>query len=275
MPKLPTDIITIREEFEDIFYSLDERRIRIWCASKARAYNRTHGRGGVTAVYRATNVSRPRIYYGLKEIECEDKLEKDRVRKSGGGRKKLTEKQVTILKDLELLLEPSSRGDPESPLRWTCKSTYNLRDELIAQGYDMGRVEYHNVRELLITADCGGSNGYRVRLWKVELQRFANETGLTINVCHFPPGTSKWNKIEHKMFSFISKNWRGRPLISRETIVNLIGNTKTKTGLKIKVKLDENIYKKGRKITDKELENLYIEKSNFHGEWNYKIKPKN
>lgn len=406
MPKLPTDISIIKEEFDDILYSLDERRIRIWCASKARAYNRMYGRGGVTAVYRATNVSRPRIYYGLKEIECEDKLEKDRVRKSGGGRKKLTEKQVTILKDLELLLEPSSRGDPESPLRWTCKSTYNLRDELIAQGYavsqpkvgkllselgyslqsnkktkegsshpdrnaqfeyinetvklfqklglpaisvdakkkenvgnyankgkeyskkgepeevevydfinkelgkvapygiydlfrnkgfvnvgiskdtaefavnsikswwyDMGEAEYHNIRELLITADCGGSNGYRVRLWKVELQRFANETGLTINVCHFPPGTSKWNKIEHKMFSFISKNWRGRPLISRETIVNLIGNTKTKTGLKIKVKLDENIYEKGRKVTDKELENVYIEKSSFHGEWNYKIKP--
>ncbi len=139
----------------------------------------------------------------------------------------------------------------------------------------MGEAEYQNVTELLIAADCGGSNGYRVRLWKVELQRFANETGLIINVCHFPPGTSKWNKIEHKMFAFISKNWRGRPLISRETIVNLIGNTKTKTGLEIKVKLDENIYEKSRKVTDKELENVCIEKSNFHGEWNYKINPEN
>ena len=138
----------------------------------------------------------------------------------------------------------------------------------------MGKAKYRNTTELLITADCGGSNGYRVRLWKVELQKFADETGMTINVCHFPPGTSKWNKIEHKMFSFISKNWRGKPLITRETVVNLIGNTKTKNGLKIKVKLDEKTYKKGRKVTNKELEDIHIEKSSFHGEWNYKIIPK-
>ena len=138
----------------------------------------------------------------------------------------------------------------------------------------MGKAEYSHARELLITADCGGSNGYRVKLWKIELQKFANETGMIINVCHFPPGTSKWNKIEHKMFSFISKNWRGKPLITRETVVNLIGSTKTKSGLKIKVKLDESIYKTGRKITDKELKNISIERSGFHGEWNYKIKPR-
>ena len=138
----------------------------------------------------------------------------------------------------------------------------------------MGKTKYPHARELLITADCGGSNGYRVKLWKVELQKFANEAGMIINVCHFPPGTSKWNKIEHKMFSFISKNWRGKPLITRETVVNLIGSTKTKSGLKIKVKLDENIYKTGKKITDKELENVNIERSDFHGEWNYKVKPK-
>ena len=122
-----------------LFYSLDERGIRIWCASKARAYNRIYCRGGVSAVYRATNVSRPRIYHGLKEIESDDKLSKDRIRKAGGGRKKLTEKQGTILKDLESLLEPGSRGDLESSLRWTCKSTYNLRDALIAQGYNISQ----------------------------------------------------------------------------------------------------------------------------------------
>lgn len=139
---------------------------------------------------------------------------------------------------------------------------------------EMGNTKYPRATELLITADCGGSNGYRVRLWKAELQKFTNETGLVINVCHFPPGASKWNKIEHKMFSFISKNWRGKPLITRETVVNLIGNTKTRNGLKIKARLDENIYKKGRDVTDEEFNNIHIEKSNFHGEWNYKIRPK-
>jgi len=139
----------------------------------------------------------------------------------------------------------------------------------------MGKMQYGGASELLITADCGGSNGYRVRLWKVELQKFADETGMSINVCHFPPGTSKWNKIEHKMFCYITQNWRGKPLITRETVVNLIGNTKTKSGLKIRVKLDENIYEKGKEVTDEELKTVHIEKANFHGEWNYKIKPRN
>lgn len=140
--------------------------------------------------------------------------------------------------------------------------------------HEMGKTEYFHAKELLITADCGGSNGYRVKLWKIELQKFANESGMIINVCHFLPGTSKWNTIEHKMFSFISKNWWGKPLITRETVVNLIGSTKTKSGLKIKVKLDENTYKTGRKIIDKELKNVRIERSGFLGEWNYKIKPR-
>lgn len=406
MPNLPCEINDIREEYKDISFSLDERRIRLWCAAKARAFNRVYGRGGVMAVHKATNVSRPRIYYGLNEIQNEEELNCIRIRKEGGGRKKLTNKQVNILRDLEKLVEPLSKGDPMSPLRWSCKSTYNLRDELIAQGYvisqpkvgkllaelgyslqsnrrtkegsshpdrnaqfehinrrvnlfqtrglpaisvdtkkkenignyankgkeyskkgqpeevevydfinkelgkvapygiydlfrnegfvnvgissdtaefavnsirswwyEMGKTKYLHAAEILITADCGGSNGYRVKLWKLELQKFANETGMMINVCHFPPGTSKWNKIEHKMFSFISKNWRGKPLITRETVVNLIGNTKTRNGLKIKVKLDETIYKKGREISQKEFKNVRIEKFNFHGEWNYKIKP--
>ena len=125
----------IEEEFNDIAYALDERRIRLWCATRAKAYNREYGRGGVMAVYKATKVSRPRIYEGLKELESEQKLEKGRVRRSGGGRKKITETQPGILEDLENLVEPLSRGDPESPLRWTCKSTYQLRDELMGQGY--------------------------------------------------------------------------------------------------------------------------------------------
>jgi hypothetical protein len=139
--------------------------------------------------------------------------------------------------------------------------------------YNMGKKLYISATELLITADCGGSNGHRVRLWKRELQQFANETGMAITVCHFPPGTSKWNKIEHRMFSYISKNWRGRPLISRETVVQLISNTTTKTGLKIQAMLDSNTYEKGIKISDKEFNALCIEKHTFHGEWNYTVRP--
>ncbi|MEK6622185.1 MAG: ISAzo13 family transposase, partial [Planctomycetota bacterium] len=135
----------------------------------------------------------------------------------------------------------------------------------------MGRSRYPDATKLLITADCGGSNGYRVRLWKVALQRFSNETGLCISVCHFPPGTSKWNKIEHRMFSYISMNWRGRPLISHETIVNLIGCTTTRTGLTINAELDVNLYEKGIRVSDEELEMVNITKAKFHGEWNYSI----
>jgi len=138
----------------------------------------------------------------------------------------------------------------------------------------MGKESYPNATKLLITADGGGSNGSRVRLWKTELQRFADETGLKISVCHFPPGTSKWNKIEHRMFSYISQNWRGRPLVSIETIVNLIGATKTKKGLKIQTSVDVNEYTKGIKITDQEIKTLALEREEFHGEWNYTLHPK-
>lgn len=401
------EIDSIKDEFDDISFSLDERRIRLWCAARAKAYNRIHGKGGIMAVNKATNISRPTIYSGLKEIEDENKTDKRCIRKRGGGRKKITERYPSLLKDLDNLIEPLTRGDPESPLRWTCKSTYNLRDELILKGYEisqrticdlladldyslqsnrkteeggehpdrnaqfeyinekvkvfqnsgmpavsvdtkkkenignyankgrtycrkgqpqkvkvydfidkklgkvspygiydlaknegfvnvgisadtaefavnsirswwyeMGKTEYEGASEVLITADCGGSNGYRVRLWKVELQKLSDETDMIINICHFPPGTSKWNKIEHRMFSYISKNWRGKPLINRETVVNLIGATKTEKGLKIRAKLDENIYQKGREVTDEELKNVNIEKVDFHGEWNYKIKPR-
>jgi hypothetical protein len=136
---------------------------------------------------------------------------------------------------------------------------------------NMGRARYPDATELLVTADDGGSNGYRVRLWKVALQRFANETGLRISVCHFPPGTSKWNKIEHRMFSYISMNWRGQPLISHEVIVNLIGSTTTQSGLTISAELDTNIYPKGIRVSDDELEMVNLTKAPFHGKWNYTI----
>lgn len=139
--------------------------------------------------------------------------------------------------------------------------------------YDTGKKSYKDAREILITADCGGSNGYRVRLWKIKLQKLATELNIIINVSHFPPGTSKWNKIEHKLFCFISKNWRGKPLIDRATVVNLIGSTKTKTGLTVRAKLDENHYEKGIKISDEELAAVKIKRDTFHGEWNYKIYP--
>jgi hypothetical protein len=397
---------TIQEEFKYLSYFLDERGTRLWCATKAMVYNQFYGRGGVTAVHEATGVSRRRIYAGIKEIEQFDQIKKGLIRKTGGGRKPITEKYPGLLRDLEHLVEPLSRGDPQSPLRWTCKSTRKLAQELNSQGYSisppkvgdllkqldyslqsnrkteeggthpdrnaqfeyinnrvklfqkekqpvisvdtkkkenignyknagqeyhqkghpektkvydfidkelgkvapygiydivnnngfvnvgitsdtaefavnsirnwwsvMGRRAFPKAKKLLITADGGGSNGYRVRLWKLELQKLVNKLNLTIYVCHFPPGTSKWNKIEHKMFSFISKNWRGKPLVTRETVINLISHTTTKTGLTIKAKLDENKYQTGIKVADEEFEKINIEKSTFHGEWNYIIKP--
>ena len=154
-------------------------------------------------------------------------------------------------------------------------NTAEFACETIRQWWDkMGTQEYKGASELLITADGGGSNGSRNRLWKVGSQKIADETGLNISICHFPPGTSKWNKIEHRMFSYITQNWRGKPLVSREVLVNLIGNTTTKNGLKIKSQLDKNKYTTGIKISDKELDNLNIEMDSFHGEWNYKIIPK-
>ncbi len=386
---------------------LDEKVLRLWAAVEAKSL----GRGGISQVAEATSLSRTTIYVGISELESGGSVDEARlpgkVRRSGGGRKKLKEKDPFLLQALDELLEPATRGDPETPLRWTCKSTTKLAEELTARGHpvsqrtvcdlleelgyslqanrktkegsshpdrdqqfrhisekvkelqsmgqpvisvdtkkkeiigefknggqewekkgkpvevnvhdfpdpvlgkaipygvyditankgwvnvgidhdtsefavesirrwwrEMGSPLYPGAKELLITADGGGSNGSRVRLWKLELQKLADELGMNINVCHFPPGTSKWNKIEHKMFSFISQNWRGRPLITREVIVNLISNTKTNKGLEIKAKLDTNSYKTGIKVSDEEFKEIVIEKDDFHGEWNYKIKPK-
>lgn len=397
-------IETVRRKYQVLALVLDERSRRVWAAAEAEAL----GYGGQSIVAAATGMSRTTISSGLgksKKYSTADRGK--RLRLAGGGRKKATEREVGLLSALEALVEPTTRGDPENPLRWTCKSTRQLAAALEAQGYQigrqtvatlldglgyslqgnrktkegsshpdrdaqfkyinagvqdfqqrgqpvvsvdtkkkelvgdfknsgkewrpkgepepvrvydfvdkelgkvnpygvydptanvgwvsvgvdhdtaefaietlrrwwekMGRVRYPKATELLITADGGGSNGTRVRLWKVALQRLADQTGLRISVCHFPPGTSKWNKIEHQMFSYISMNWRGKPLISHEVIVNLIAGTTTRTGLKIEAELDTNVYPTGIEVTNEELENVRIERANFHGEWNYTIVPK-
>lgn len=399
----------IEEKFQALSGRLDEATLRLWAAVEARAL----GHGGVSTVASAVGMSRTTIYAGLRELAMTPSsgesvaVRKDRVRAKGGGRKKLTAKDLTLLRDLDALVEPTTRGDPQSPLRWTCKSTPRLAKELVAQGHpvsqrivcdllaeldyslqatrkthegghqadrdaqfshiaataaqyqtagdpvvsvdtkkkelvgdfknngregqpkgrpedvrvhdfidpqlgkvapygvydvganqgwvsvgithdtatfavesirrwwrEMGQPLYPTARRLLITADCGGSNGYRVRLWKVELQKLADELGLLVQVCHFPPGTSKWNKIEHRMFCHITQNWRGRPLVSREVVVNLIGNTTTTAGLRIQAQLDDRDYPAGVKVSDQALAALSLERDEFHGEWNYRLKPR-
>ena len=399
-------ILLIKEKFDALSFYLHERALRIWCATEANNYDQEWGRGGKTAVHRATGVSYATIRAGFTELSQEEKLDASKIRRAGGGRKKITDKHPKLLGDFESLIEPFTCGDPESPLRWTCKSVRNIADELNNKGYvlsfrkvcdllselnyslqgnkktlegnnhpdrnqqfnyinkvvklfhknncptisvdtkkkenigiyknggkeyqpkktpvkvnthdfpnkelgkaapygiydikqdkgwvsvgishdtaefavntirswwaEMGEHFYKDADKLLITADCGGSNSYKTRLWKWELQKLANEMNKEIHVCHFPPGTSKWNKIEHRMFSFITMNWRGTPLETLETIVSLIGGTKTKTGLEIKVIADKNTYEKGRKISDEDYQLINIKPRKFHGEWNYIIKP--
>lgn len=402
------DMAMIEAKFQALSGRLDEATLRMWAATEARSL----GRGGVSAVAKAIGLSRTTIHAGLAELKAASPVGKSetrpRVRATGGGRKKLTAKNVNLLRDLDALVEPTSRGDPMSPLRWTCKSTYRLAEELQRLGHEvsqrtvcdlltqmdyslqstrktreggqhedrdaqfahiartvaeyqaagdpvisvdtkkkeligdfknagkewqpkgspeevrvhdfidpelgkvapygvydltanagwvnvgidhdtaefavesirrwwreMGEATYPRARRLLITADCGGSNGHRVRLWRRELQQFADQLELPVQVCHFPPGTSKWNKIEHRMFCHITANWRGRPLISRQVVVNLIGSTTTREGLRIKAGIDENAYAKGIKVTDEELAALAIERDAFHGEWNYRLSPRN
>jgi len=394
---------SISARYEALSEHLNERDRRLYAASEARAA----GLGGIAAVSRATGVARSTIGRGLKDLASPEGLPRGRVRRVGGGRKPLTETDPTLLKDLEALVEPDSRGDPMSPLRWTCKSLRILAAELgkrghkisrtvvgevlkargyslhanrktkegsdhadrdaqfgvinqaakeaLAEGqpvisvdtkkkelvgdfknagrewrpkgdfeevrvhdflikelgravpygvYDLaanegwvsvgvdsdtaafavqtlrrwwtevGSLKYPNAKRLVITADGGGSNGSRVRLWKLELQRLADELGIEIEVHHFPPGTSKWNKIEHRLFSFITMNWRARPLISYQVIVDLIASTKTETGLKVLCELDPNAYAKGVVVTDEQMASLNITRAEFHGEWNYTIKPR-
>ena len=383
--------------------------MRLWAAAEARAV----GPSGVAMVTEATGIRKKRILAGRLELEemarrpPTDKPRLQRVRRPGAGRKPLTTTDPTLLVDLESLVDPLTRGDPESPLRWTAKSTRTLAAELGRMGHkvsprkvagllkklkyslqanskttegsqhpdrnaqfeyinaqaeafqasgqpvisvdakkkelvgpyknrgrewmpkgrpeavkvhdfidenlgkvtpygvydigrnegwvnvgidhdtgefavasierwwrDMGRKVYPNAGAILITADGGGSNGSRNRLWKVSLQNFADRSGLTVTVSHLPPGTSKWNKIEHRLFSQVSRNWRGRPLVSHEVIVNLIASTKTHTGLKVRAKLDKRTYPGGIKIADKQMKTLALTREDFHGEWNYTIEPR-
>jgi hypothetical protein len=408
----------VEAKFKALSPRLDEATLRLWAAAEARSL----GRGGVSVVAKVSGLSRTTVYAGLAEIEAAGKAkgkrvkgtaqpvaaatEHKRVRAPGGGRKRLVDIDASLLADLDALVEPTSRGDPMSPLRWTCKSTTRLAAELAASGHqvsqrtvcdllaqlnyslqsvrktreggqhpdrdgqfeyiaamvtkfqrqrqpvisvdtkkkeligdfknagrewrpqgqpeqvrvhdfiddqlgkvapygvydvtanvgwvsvgidhdtaefavqsirhwwlEMGQPMYKRARRLLITADCGGSNGYRVRLWRLQLQRLSDELGMEVQVCHFPPGTSKWNKIEHRMFCHITNNWRGRPLLSRQVVVNLIGSVTTDQGLRVQAALDENTYEPGIKVSDADLASINLKRDEFHGEWNYRVTP--
>jgi hypothetical protein len=391
----------LRRKYAIVWPHLDERARRLVAASEAIQL----GYGGITAVSRACGLSRVTITKAIGELN-DAPLPAGRRRHPGGGRPQLVVRDPDLPRVLEALVEPGTRGDPESPLRWTCKSTRTLAAELTAQNhpashekvaqllrqmeyslqsnrkteegqdhddrdaqfqhinqvvqraltagtpvisvdtkkkelignfqnkgrqwrekaspelvnghdfadpsvpraypygiYDLGRNTgfvnvgtdhdtgvfavasirgwwraegrqlYPQADRLVITADGGGSNGYRLRLWKIELQKFADETRMAVRVCHFPPGTSKWNKVEHRLFSFISSNWRGEPLRDYETVVQLIAATTTAKGLKVTCRLDRRKYSVGRRVTDEEFERINLQPHSFHGEWNYTIKP--
>jgi hypothetical protein len=409
----------VKAKFKALSPRLDEATLRLWAAAEARSL----GRGGVSVVAKVAGLSRTTVYAGLAEIDAAGKAKgkrskaaaqplvaavtHKRVRAPGGGRKRLVDIDTSLLADLDALVEPTSRGDPMSPLRWTCKSTTRLAAELGASGHrvsqrtvcdllaqlnyslqsvrktreggqhpdrdaqfqyiaamvtkfqrqrqpvisvdtkkkeligdfknagrewrpqgqpeqvrvhdfiddelgkvapygvydvtanvgwvsvgidhdtaefavqsirhwwlEMGQPMYARAKRLFITADCGGSNGYRVRLWRLQLQRLADDLGMQVQVCHFPPGTSKWNKIEHRMFCHITNNWRGRPLLSRQVVVNLIGSVTTDQGLRVKAALDENTYEPGIKVSDADLAAINLKRDEFHGEWNYRVTPK-
>ena len=393
----------IRGKFRALSTLLDEHTRRVWAATEAS----TLGYGGISLVARATGISRRAIAIGLREITEGNILPEGRVRRAGGGRKPAVRHQPDLLERLERLVEPLTRGDPMSPLRWTCKSTRCLSRELSKLGYSassrlvaallhemnyslqgnrktvegkqhpdrnaqfehintrvtkemragnpvisvdtkkkelvgnyknsgrnwhrkgeapkvnghdfpgpdvprahpygvydlarnrgfvnvgtdydtatfavasirkwwlaQGRRAYPKVRRLLITADAGGSNGSRLRLWKWELQRLSDELRLPISVCHFPPGTSKWNKVEHRLFAFITSNWRGEPLTDYATVVNLIAKTTTTTGLKVSCRLDRRRYPTGRKVSSEEWAKINLYRDDFHGDWNYTIRPR-
>jgi hypothetical protein len=398
---MKNDVISLRRKFSGVWPLLDERNRRLMAASEALSL----GYGGVARIQRACGLSRKAIAKGIREI-AEGSPRPGRIRRAGAGRKPIVERDPKLLAALERLIEPGTRGDPESPLRWICKSTRQLAAQLTRQkhpvshekvaqllraqhyslqsnrksedgadhpdrdaqfrhinaqvkralamgmpvisvdtkkkellgnyangghqwlpakkpikvnGHDFpspdvpraypygiydlarntgfvnvgtdhdtgafavasirgwwrseGKSLYAQAQGVLITADGGGSNGSRLRLWKVELQKFADHTGLSVSVCHFPPGTSKWNKVEHRLFSFISSNWRGQPLRDYETIINLISRTTTAKGLHVTCRLDRRKYPTGRKVTDEQLKRVHLQRHSFHGDWNYTIHP--
>jgi hypothetical protein len=396
----------IRRKFQALTVVMDERMRRQWAAAEAMDL----AWGGISYVAKATGISRTTILAGVRELKVQqsgETLPSPRIRRPGGGRKLLVETDSELWNALDSLVDPMTRGHPETPLRWTCKSTRHLAEELCRQGhpvsdrtvarllyaagyslqanrkthegkghpdrnaqfeyisrqvqrvqkrgqpvisvdtkkkelvgdfknpgqewrpegdpqkvrvhdfkdkdlgkaipygvYDlannqgwvsvgidhdtahfaansirrwwkgMGSKRFPRAKELMITADGGGSNSYRSRLWKVALQGLADQLDIKLKVCHFPPGTSKWNKIEHRLFSYITSNWRGQPLVSHQAIVNLIASTTTKTGLIVKAALDTKVYETGIKVTDEEMANLRLNPCEFHGEWNYTIAPR-
>lgn len=392
----------IRHKYSAIAADLDERARRRWGAAEARSL----GWGGIQAVAAATGLSDRTIRNGIKELDDPEALPATQQRRSGGGRKRCDLEEPELVSELQRLVDSGTRGDPMSPLRWTCKSTRTLAEELSRQGYTvsantvgrllrdcgyslqanrktiegkqhpdrdaqfqhingrvkafqragqpaisvdtkkkeplgkmknpgrtyrrkgnpekvkthdfpdknlgkavpygvydlthnhagvsvgisydtaefavaairrwwvrLGKKRYPRAKRLLITADCGGSNSPRTRLWRWALQQFANETGMTIELCHYPPGTSKWNKIEHRLFCHITRNWQGIPLETMEIIVHLIGSTRTKEGLEVHAWIDEKQYKKGKAVTKEQLSEIRIRRDTFHGEWNYQILP--
>lgn len=403
---IETEVIEqIRDKYEAFEPYLNEQTRRVWAAIEARSL----GYGGISAVSEATGLSRNTIAAGMQSLEAvgDGTGIAGMIRKPGGGRKRVEEQDETLIESLDSLVEPMTRGDPESPLRWSCKSVTKLAQELQQQGHqvcaktvytllksmdyslqsnrktregndhpdrdaqfqeiattvtkfqrvhrpvisidakkkelvgnfhnpgqewhpkgeptevnvhdfpdktlgkaipygvydlalnqgwvsvginhdtaefavesirhwwlEMGQSLYPRSKHLLITADCGGSNGYRNRLWKLQLQAFADEMDLTIHVCHFPPGTSKWNKIEHRLFCHITQNWRGRPLTSLQVVVNLINSTTTQQGLEVRAQLDKNQYKTGIKVTAEQFSAIAIQRKRFHGDWNYQISPR-
>jgi len=397
-----TQFQIIRRKYQTLKGSLNERSRRIWAVTEAQSL----GYGGASLVARATGISRSTIIRGAREVQSKAVISENRVRRQGAGRKNATAIDPTLCSALEQLVDPLSRGDPESPLRWTCKSTRQLATELAKNGHagsdwlirqllytlgyslqanrktkegtrhpdrdtqfryinalmvrqlklgqpgisvdtkkkelvgnfknngqqwrprgdpqkvrvhdfidpskgkaipygvydlaqnrgwvsvgidhdtasfavntilrwwkEMGSKGYRQAKSLLIVADSGGSNGSRVRLWKWELQRLSDATRLTVHVCHLPPGTSKWNKIEHRLFSFISKNWRGQPLLTHATIVKLIAGTRTSTGLKVRCILDRRRYPKKVHISNEQVATIRLKLDSFHGDWNYTIQP--
>jgi Rhodopirellula transposase DDE domain len=390
----------LEQKYGLLFPHLSERQQHLVAALDAEQL----GRGGVSLVARASGFSRPTVYRAIRSLH-QPPVPVERIRQPGGGRKESVEHDPQLIQALETLMDPESRGDPMSPLRWTCKSTRHLADLLTAQGHpvshmkvaqllhtlhyslqgnaktkegkqhpdrdaqfryiqrqgksflergwpaisvdtkkkelvgnyansgqewqpvgepeevdvhdfpdpdvpkavprgvydlqhnlgwvtvgcshdtasfavesirrwwrEMGHALYPRAEQVLIGADSGGSNGYRIRLWKLELQRWANEAGVDVTVCHYPPGTSKWNKIEHRLFSYITMNWRGRPLVSYQVVVHLIAATTTETGLQVQAELDTEVYPTKVKVTDEQLANIDLHPHHFHGEWNYTIK---
>ena len=290
---------------------LDERQRRLAAAADAKAM----GYGGVTRASKISGLSRRAIHKGLKELEGEP-LPPGRVRQPGGGRKKISVEHPGVLEDLEAMVDPVTRGDPMSPLRWTCKSTRQLAAALSRRKYEVShRVIGEMLRELgyslqanvktlegaghpdrdaqfryinkqvshylksghpVISVDTKKKEligRYRVRQWKAELQRLADGLEMEVTVCHLPPGTSKWNKIEHRLFSHISMNWRGRPLVSHQVVVDLISATTTKKGLRVRATLDKGTYPTRVKISDEHMAQLRLKPHSFHGEWNYTIQP--